>query len=32
MTVGFATAAGLVNQLTEAHDENRLLRLQTQLV
>ena len=31
MTVGFATAAGLVNQLTEARDEKRLLRLQTQL-
>ena len=31
MNVGFATAAGLVNQLTEARDEKRLLRLQTQL-
>lgn len=31
MTVGFATAAGLVNQLSEARDEKRLLRLQTQL-
>ena len=30
-TVGFATAAGLVNQLMEARDEKRLLRLQTQL-
>ena len=26
MTVGFVTAAGLVNQLTEARDEKRLLR------
>lgn len=31
MTVGFMTAAGLVNQLTEARDEKRLLRLQNQL-
>ncbi len=31
MTVGFATAAGLVNQLTEARDEKRLLRLQSGL-
>jgi DNA replication protein DnaC len=30
-TVGFATAAGLVNQLMEARDEKRLLRLQAQL-
>ena len=31
MTVGFMTAAGLVNQLAEARDEKRLLRLQTSL-
>ena len=31
MTVGFATAAGLVHQLMEARDEKRLLRLQAQL-
>jgi len=31
MTVGFVTAAGLVNQLTEARDEKRLMRLQTSL-
>ena len=31
MTVGFATAAGLVNQWSEARDEKRLLRLQTSL-
>ncbi len=31
MTVGFATAAGLVNQLIEARDERRLLRLQSGL-
>lgn len=31
MTVGFATAAGLVNQLAEARDEKRLLRLQAAL-
>lgn len=31
MAVGFVTAAGLVNQLTEARDEKRLLRLQTAL-
>ena len=31
LTVGFVTAAGLVNQLTEARDEKRLLRLQSQL-
>lgn len=31
MTVGFVTAAGLVNQLTEARDEKRLLRLQSAL-
>lgn len=31
MTVGFTTAAGLVNQLIEARDEKRLLRLQTSL-
>ncbi len=31
MTVGFTTAAGLVNQLIEARDEKRLLRLQTGL-
>jgi DNA replication protein DnaC len=30
-SVGFTTAAGLVHQLMEAHDEKRLLRLQTQL-
>jgi DNA replication protein DnaC len=30
-SVGFATAAGLVHQLTEARDEKRLLRLQSQL-
>ena len=29
MTVGFLTAAGLVNQLTEARDEKRLIRLQS---
>ena len=29
--VGFVTAAGLVNQLSEARDEKRLLRLQTSL-
>ena len=29
--VGFTTAAGLVNQLAEARDEKRLLRLQTTL-
>lgn len=29
--VGFTTAAGLVNQLTEARDEKRLLRLQNSL-
>lgn len=31
MKVGFVTAAGLVNQLGEARDEKRLLRLQTSL-
>jgi DNA replication protein DnaC len=31
MTVGFITAAGLVNQLIEARDEKRLMRLQTWL-
>jgi DNA replication protein DnaC len=31
MAVGFVTAAGLVNQLTEARDETRLMRLQTSL-
>lgn len=31
LTVGFTTAAGLVNQLTEARDEKRLLRLQATL-
>ena len=31
LTVGFVTAAGLVNQLTEARDERRLMRLQTSL-
>ena len=31
LSVGFVTAAGLVHQLTEARDERRLLRLQTQL-
>jgi DNA replication protein DnaC len=31
MSVGFATAAGLVHQLMEARDEKRLLRLQAQL-
>lgn len=31
MKVGFMTAAGLVNQLGEARDEKRLLRLQTSL-
>ena len=31
MRVGFVTAAGLVNQLSEARDEKRLLRLQTSL-
>jgi DNA replication protein DnaC len=31
MTVGFVTAAGLVNQLTEARDEKRLMRLQSSL-
>lgn len=31
MTVGFVTAAALVNQLTEARDEKRLLRLQSAL-
>lgn len=31
LTVGFTTAAGLVNQLTEARDEKRLLRLQAAL-
>jgi DNA replication protein DnaC len=31
MTVGFLTAAGLVNQLAEARDEKRLLRLQSSL-
>jgi DNA replication protein DnaC len=31
MSVGFATAAGLVHQLMEARDEKRLLRLQSQL-
>ncbi len=31
MTVGFVTAAGLVNALTEARDEKRLLRLQSGL-
>ncbi len=30
-SVGFTTAAGLVHQLTEARDEKRLLRLQSQL-
>ena len=30
-SVGFATAAGLVHQLQEAHDERRLLRLQQTL-
>ena len=30
-SVGFATAAGLVHQLMEARDEQRLLRLQAQL-
>lgn len=29
MTVGFVTAANLVNQLAEARDEKRLIRLQT---
>ena len=29
--MGFITAAGLVNQFTEAHDERRLLRLQASL-
>ena len=31
ITVGFVTAAGLVNQLTEARDDKRLMRLQTSL-
>jgi DNA replication protein DnaC len=31
LSVGFATAAGLVHQLMEARDEKRLLRLQAQL-
>lgn len=31
MTVGFTTAAGIVNQLIEARDEKRLLRLQSGL-
>jgi DNA replication protein DnaC len=31
MRIGFVTAAGLVNQLSEARDEKRLLRLQTSL-
>ena len=31
MKVGFMTAAGLVNQLAEARDDKRLLRLQTSL-
>lgn len=31
MSVGFVTAAGLVNALTEARDEKRLLRLQSGL-
>jgi len=31
MTVGFTTAAGLVNELIEARDEKRLLRLQLRL-
>ena len=31
MAVGFVTAAGLVNQLTEARDDKRLLRLQSSL-
>lgn len=31
MSVGFVTAAGLVNTLTEARDEKRLLRLQSSL-
>ena len=31
ISVGFTTAAGLVNQLTEARDEKRLLRLQNSL-
>lgn len=30
-SVGFATAAGLVHQLVEAHDERRLLKLQQQI-
>lgn len=31
MTVGFMTAAGLVNQLVGARDEKRLLKLQASL-
>ena len=31
LSVGFTTAAALVNELHEAHDEKRLLRLQRQL-
>jgi DNA replication protein DnaC len=31
LSVGFTTAAALVNELHEAHDERRLLRLQRQL-
>jgi len=31
LAVGFTTAAALVNELHEAHDEKRLLRLQRQL-
>ena len=31
LTAGFVTAASLVNQLTEARDEKRLMRLQTSL-
>jgi hypothetical protein len=31
LAVGFITAATLVNELHEAHDEKRLLRLQRQL-
>ena len=31
LAVGFTTAVSLVNQLLEARDEKRLLRLQTQL-
>lgn len=31
MAVGFTTAAGLVNQLTEARDEKRVMRLQASL-